>query len=170
MDKITYTYQRTQDDFFKHALWHRMLRTPHLIFLNFIMPVIALVTTPFLMQELDGFYLFLVAYLVLFPFISYLQIRYSVKRIFKNQQEAFDVTTFTYTEKGIQLSSDKGNLTLEWDRIFKVYIRKAYIYIYLDRTNAFLINKTALEEGIVAGIEEYFTEKVAYQKVKHTKF
>lgn len=170
MEQITYTYQRTQEDFLKHSLWHRMFRTSHSIFLNFVMPIIALVSTPLLMKELDAFYLVLVGYLVLFPIISYMQIKYAVKRLFQKQDLQFDVTTFTYKDKGIIIQSDKGTLTLEWDRIYKVYIRKDYIYVYLDRSNAFLINKTILDPSIVTNIEAFYTEYVSYQKVRHTRF
>lgn len=160
MNEVKYTYQRTKEDFMQHSIWHRLFRTKYAIFLNFFMPILAIGMVIFSFESIDEFTGILIAYLILFPIVNYLMVRYGVNRMFKKQNLEFDVTTFTYNEEGIGISSPKGDLTLEYNRVHKVYVTSKYIYIYLDRQNAFLVNKEFVGEPNIEAIIKMFNENL----------
>ena len=170
MMEIKYTYQRTKEDFMQHSVWHRLFRTKYAMFLNFFMPVLAITMVIFSFDSIDQFTGILIAYLILFPVVNYLMVRIGVNRMFKNQNLEFDVTTFTYNQEGIGISSDKGDLTLEYTRVYKVYVTKKFVYIYLDRTNAFLVNKEFVGEQNIEAILALFKEYLVPGTLVYKRF
>lgn len=171
MNEVKYTYQRTKEDFFKHSIWHRMLKSRLSVIMNFVFPVLAIVA--FLMSfgmELESIHYLAMLYLVAMPFINYVFIKARVNKVFSNPEFQFDKTTFTFNDDGITTASERGEVTLEWEHIKTVYVVKNYIYVYIDRVNAFLINKEFVGEENTEKIIKLFVENTKAFTVKFRKY
>lgn len=150
MENVIFTYQRTKEDVLQQQLWQTYKRNKLISALTFFFPVLGIF---FLIQNIiagsDPLLYFAAAYLIFYPLINYFFIKVRINNLFKNPDVVFDNTTFDYSNAGINLSSDKGDILVEWERIFKVYDTKGYIYIYVDKRSSIMVKKDLLSESQV---------------------
>jgi len=159
MNTVEFTYQRNKKDILTHMVWHRMIRNKVIMALNLVFPLsgIAALIMSFGLDATPVQYI-AILYLISYPLITYYLIKLRINSIFKNPDVEIDVTTFTYSAAGINVTSIKGAMLLEWDRVFKVYETKEYIYVYLDRTNSLIVNKIHIGESQTQAIKEIIKE------------
>lgn len=84
-----------------------------------------------------------------------------INKLFKNPDVAFDVTTFDYSSEGVNLTSPKGDLLLEWERVTKAYNTKDYIYIYVDKRSSIMVKKSKITEHQVEFILKLIKDQTA---------
>ncbi len=147
MNNVVFTYQRTKEDVLDQQIWQTYRRSTLVMLLTFMFPAVGIY---FLVNAIingtDPLMYVFIAYLVFYPVVNYFLIQMRVNRFFNNPNNVFDVTTYDYASEGINISGDKGEFLLEWERITKVYNTKKYIYIYVDRRSSIIINKSVLKE------------------------
>lgn len=147
MENVVFTYQRNKEDVLKQQLWQTYKRNKLMFILNIIFPISGVYfLIDNIVSETDSFMYALAVYLILYPVINYFLIKMRINSYFKNPTVAFDKTTFDYSRIGINLSSEKGDLLLEWDKLYKVYDTKEYIYVYVDRRSSVMVRKDILSE------------------------
>ncbi len=160
MNEVTYTYRRTKEDFLAHSVWHRYFKNTWSLIINFGFPIMALLLLALSFTfEADIVFYIAIAYLITMPLIVYGLIRLRIKRMFDNPDFQFDETTFTFTEENFTSSSERGEVDLEYTYIHKAYVLEKYIYVYIDRVNAFLINKEYVGKGNSDKIVSFLEKK-----------
>ena len=157
---MNFTYQRNKEDVLVHSIWHRMIKSKFNLALNIIFPVFGIASLfGAIGIDSDPIMYVAVGYLICYPLITYGFIKLRIHTIFKNPDLVFDITTYTISAAGINTSSDKGVFLLEWTELYQIYETKGYIYLYLDKRNSLLFNKTALGEeqtiAVKALIKQY---------------
>ena len=159
MENVVFTYQRTKEDVLKQQIWHTYRRNRITSILSFFFPILGIFL---LVQNIltmnDGLIYVASIYLIFSPVINYFILKMRINNLFKNPSVAFDTTTFDYSIAGVNISSDKGDILLEWDRIFKVYDTKEYIFVYVDRRSSILVKKEILSESQIEFILKLLKE------------
>ena len=168
MNEVTFTYQRTKEDIFKHAVWHRMIKNKLFMALNLVFPLFGIyaLVTSFQLETTNTIQYVAIVYLMLYPVFTYFFIKYRVNQIFKNPDVKVDTTTFTINTAGVNVSSEQGAHLLPWENVFQVYETKGYFYIYIDKTNSLLVNKENLGEGNTAALKEIFKNNLTSIQIK----
>lgn len=170
MNEITYTYKRTKEDFLAHTIWHRFFKSPFSIIMNFVFPIVAIfIAVMSFWYETDIVVYIAVVYLILMPFLNLYIIKSRINKMFENPDLKIDETTFTYTKEGVNTTSEKGELLLEWIFIKRVYVVNNYIYVYVDRVNSFLINRDFIGEDNAQAILRLFEENLPKGSIKYRK-
>ena len=82
-----------------------------------------------------------------------------MNRWFNDPNVVIDITTFDYSQTGINVSSDKGEIFVGYDRVVKVYNTKEYIYVNFDDKSNVIVRKSILREDQVQFILDILKEK-----------
>lgn len=167
MLEVKFTYQRNKTDVMKHTVWHRMVKNKLIMALNILFPLFGLAAiVGSIGLEINPIQYIAMAYLILYPFITYGFIVLRINTLFRNPELVFDQTTYTFSVAGINTASDKGAFLLEWEHVFQIFETKGYFYIYFDRQNSLSVNKEAIGEDFVNQIREMFREFAPKESIK----
>ena len=75
---------------------------------------------------------------------------------------------FVFSDDEITIASEnqgyKGNATMKYNLINKVYETKKYIYIYINRAQAYIIDKTQIDGGRIEELRETITSRIPKKK------
>lgn len=154
MNSVTFTYQRTKDDILKLQVWQAFFKGLAFRLLTILFPIMGLyfMITSLMSGVVEPMIMVGSFYLIFYPVLHYFMVRARVNRLFKDPELKFDTTTFTYSDSGINVQSEQGEILVEWERVTQVYNVKRYIYVYIDRRTAILVNKETLTETEVNSI------------------
>jgi len=160
MENVVFTYQRQKEDIIKHNVWQLFWRNRIIRILTIGFPILGVFfLVDSFMRESNPIVYIAISYLILYPVFNYFLIVRRVNRWFNDPNVVIDITTFDYSQTGINVSSDKGEIFVGYDRVVKVYNTKEYIYVNFDDKSNVIVRKSILREDQVQFILDILKEK-----------
>jgi hypothetical protein len=160
MENVVFTYQRQKEDIIKHNVWQLFWRNRIIRVLTIGFPLLGVFFLfDSIMRESNPIVYIAISYLILYPVFNYFLIVRRVNRWFNDPNVVIDITTFDYSQTGITVSSDKGEIFVGYDRVVKVYNTKEYIYVNFDDKSNVMVRKSILREDQVQFILDILKEK-----------
>jgi hypothetical protein len=168
MKEVTFTYQRNKEDVLKQQVWQTFLRNKIIFVFNILFPLIGILflVSSILTQNTDPIIYLGIAYLTFYPLISYGFIKLRVNASFKDDNVVFDTTTFTYSDAGIKVTSDQGEIDVEWSRIYRIYETSGYFYLYADKRTSVMVNKEHIGSEKTQAIKALMKKNAGYKAIK----
>lgn len=85
----------------------------------------------------------------------------------KNNPRVF--YTINFNSDGIRLKNSKESVSYKWDNIYMFYYTNKYTYLYLTKSNAFIIPHTSLINSDINDLNKYISSHLNSDKIKRIK-
>lgn len=71
--------------------------------------------------------------------------------------------TFTFCDKFFVISDNKDSEKIKYWKLHRVYETNEFFYLYVDKTHAFLLNKSTFSEGNTCDFYKFIKKKIWYK-------
>lgn len=94
-----------------------------------------------------------------YSFISYVPV-YKAKATLSTMKGNYPETTYTFSDSCILLESGTKNAELEYEKIIGIAHDESYIYMFISKTRAYMIDKNRIRPMDPDGLIKFLTDKI----------
>lgn len=110
--------------------------------------------------------------IIIFGFIVFLYIAKNLipKRHYESNKLIQQEMQYTFNLEGIQSSSERITVKILWNEVFKVYLSKDFLVLFLSNMTVWIIPKIHIASNQIVKLEDIIREKVSKKKVRSSKY
>lgn len=114
-------------------------------------------------------------YLPFFKFVSiiaiiivlfWVLIRYSASKTYRSNKFIIEKNTYSFYNEGIFVKSESGEVTISWNKIYKVERIKDFYAIFISTVQVYVFPKRCFDEESVEQFRTIMTNNLEKKKVK----
>lgn len=108
----------------------------------------------------DTAFIFIIVLILFFIYRFFYPIKKVKKELKTEKFEKEKEFTFTFYDKFFIISNEKDSKKIKYWKLYKIYETEEFFYIYIDKTHAFLLDKSSFSKGNTSEFLKFLKKKI----------